>query len=291
MGWIQFLVGELNLAGWVDHGAPLYTLGLYANSSATYTSINDKLKENLDIALWFGPEEFLNVSMVRYDGVTLPVVKFIEAGINLTSDTDIVTFKITRDDYELPYKSIQMDYKKNYSVLSNSGMATVLSEAVKAPYKIEFKTLKQDNICIPDPYLLDNSIEYETSLQEDTDAQIEIDGWVEKREFITDYLTVTCPILSYNVNVILGAIIGKNGDFINISVTDTLISSTAYLISNNNPFYSDQEMLRLGDVVEVVNLNFDYSNHIFIVYASSVNTRTMFVEYKLFGVREVSRCV
>lgn len=289
--WVQLIVLELGLDGYIINSSPDYDLGVYATSEVDYVSINNELSRNLDIYLWFGYNNNLNVVEMIDVTLTTPEVNFIEDGLNLTDNVDIVAFSINRIDSVLPPKEVQLNYRKNYSVQSDADLAGLAeTDDEKVKYKEDYAYSIANLSCVIDPYLLNKTEDFETAIRFSVDASTHIVKWLGMRDQVLDYFEISCPILAANDGIVLGVIQNEDLDYINISSTTTLISDGTVLISHTNAQYSEQRMLQIGDCVTIKTKDYDYSSHKFSVYSISVNTRTMQVVYKIYGKRTISDC-
>ena len=283
-GWIQLIATEANLAGYVIQSAPNYKIGVWLEGLTTYIQANEQLSENLDLYMWFDSEAKLNVSTLGKDNPLNPV-NFIESGLELTNDNDIPYFDIERVSYELPIKKAIVKFNKNYTTQSQSDLAGLVTEGDKEPYKEEYLSTSLENIISPDPYPLDNTEEHDTSIQLEADAITELARWLSLRDSIVDYINITVPILDYNSYAIIGVIASGSTLYLNVSVTDTLVSSSTVLVSDSNTTYSEQDSLILGGLVTITGTRFNYSETNFFITKIEINTRTMMATYTLRGER------
>lgn len=296
--WLTLLASELGLAGKTVISTYTYTIGAYFESATDYTKADAILRENLDIYNWFTADGYLNSAKVRDDGAVTPTVHFIEAGMPLTTPDDMVYFSSIRNSYELPYKDITMNYKKNYTIQGTGSIAGSVSQANEELYGRESTPINETNVCTTDPYLLDKVIEYNSPLYDSTEASTEVTAWKDEREFLTDYITVTCPLLAYNSDIISGVLVESSG--VNLTIADEKVVVThgisdekdevPFGISDNNSSYVPQVSLSVGLISTMSHSRFDYSNHRFIIIGIKINTRKMTIEYKLKGFRKDSEC-
>lgn len=298
--WLDLLVTELSLAGKSVTSVQSYTIGAYFESATTYTQADKILGENLDLYLWFTADGKINVAKIRDDSAETPSVHFVEAGQNLDSPDDMVYFSSNRDKYELPYKEVTLNYKKNYFVQTRreADIAGGLSLSAALPYEQEYAKEVETNVCTTDPYLLDNEIELNSAIFSSTDAATEVTAWKDERKYLTDYITVSCPLLAYNSDIISGVVTEATGT--NINVADNKLNvpngvsdhkdDVIYGVSDANSAYNPQVSLSNGLIATMKHSRFDYSNHRFIIYGIKINTRKMLIEYKLKGYRKDSEC-
>lgn len=298
--WLDTLVSELSFTGKVVLSTSTYEVGYYCSSATNYDEVDNHLKENLDLFTWFTSDGKVNLVKMRDNGVSTPVTNFAEAGTQLTDVDDIAYYAYERTDYELPYKDVTLKYGKNFNIQGQESIAAgVTDENDRELYSLGYSDLNDTNVCTTDPYLMDNAIELDTAIYGSTDATTELAAWISNKQYLTDYLIISCPILSYNSGVILGALVTQSiTPFTNISddlnevpygVSDDK-TDVIYGVSDNNSSYIPQAGVDVGAVVTLTNSRFDYTSHRFIIYGYRINTRKMTIEYKLKGFRTASEC-
>jgi len=288
--FVQFFVQELAIGGFIIHSAPSYTFGLYIDSLSSYFSLFDSVIKDLDIAYWFDASSDFNVASLRNYEDNPELARFIDAGQDFLNDQDIVTFAIERTKYILPPKQVQLGYRQNYTVQSQDQLAGLTTEEEKQAYKEPYRYSSNTLQCNSDLYKNLESIDYNTAIYDQYDAELAASEWLKVRRQINDVIEVTCPILSSNSGVILGVIIDPSSAFVNIASTSVLISSTTYLISHNNSAYSGQKNLELGDTVLVNSFYFNHVDQKFVVHGIYTDLKKMQVKYTLIGLRAITTC-